>query len=66
MKTVFRIGFFVLIALTISGCVSSQAIKKKQTPPAFIIKPNEPIAIMPTGCNAGTCSPETCSRIWAT
>lgn len=47
MKTVIIIGLIFLVALTMLGCVSSQAIKREQTLPAFIIKSNEPIAVMP-------------------
>jgi len=47
MKTVVTIGLFFLVALTMSGCASRQAIKQAPTLPAYLIKLNEPIAVMP-------------------
>lgn len=47
MKTVVIVGFLFLLGVTLIGCVSSHPIRKEQAPPAFIIKSNEPIAVMP-------------------
>lgn len=47
MKTIISSGLAFLLGMTITGCASRHAVKKEQTSPAFIIKSNEPIAIMP-------------------
>ena len=49
MKTIIKESFVVLLALAIAGCSASQyATNKKERPvPAAIIKPNEPLAVMP-------------------
>jgi len=47
MKTVVNIGLFFFAALTMSGCGSSRAMRQEQTLPAFLIKSNESIAVMP-------------------
>jgi TolB-like protein len=47
MKTVVTVGLFFLAELAISGCGSSRAIKQEPTLPAFLIQPNESIAVMP-------------------
>jgi hypothetical protein len=47
MKSLVTIGFFVLAELAMSSCGARRAIKKEQTPPAYLIMPNEAIAVMP-------------------
>ncbi len=47
MKAVVTIGLFFFAALTMSGCGSSRAVKQAPTLPAYLIKSNETIAVMP-------------------
>lgn len=47
MKIVVTVGLFFLAALTMSGCGASRAIRQEQTLPAYLIKSNESIAVMP-------------------
>ncbi|MEK6569724.1 MAG: hypothetical protein AABZ61_00015 [Bacteroidota bacterium] len=48
MRKLIKIGLVFLMGVIVSGCGSSLVTKKvEQVRPAFIIKSNEPIAIMP-------------------
>lgn len=49
MKTTMKIGFVVLLAFALVGCgVTTSSTRRTEQPlPSSIIKPNEPMAIMP-------------------
>ena len=48
MKTFLKSSLIVLAVLTFAGCMSTGVSRKtEQELPAFIVKPNEPIAVMP-------------------
>ncbi len=48
MKTIIVTGAVILLGMAFAGCGSTRVTKKiEQIKPAFIIKPNESIAIMP-------------------
>lgn len=48
MKTIIIMGVVILLGMSLISCGSTLATKKiDQIKPAFIIQPNEPIAVMP-------------------